>query len=232
MTKLMRIIYHWTGGAHVVSRLDREHYHYIIDGSGVVHAGDHAPEANENTSDGAYAAHTLSCNSGSIGISVAAMACAVERPFDAGKYPVTGAQVTALGALIKALSQKYGIAITPATVLGHAEVEPTLGIKQRGKWDISWLPGMDEPENPVAVGDRIRSLAIGAVALALPGGFSRVTIREGSRGAAVQEWQRVLGVTADGVFGPETKARTVDWQRKHGLADDGIVGPATWATTK
>jgi len=57
---------------------------------------------------------------------------------------------------------------------------------------------------------------------------SRPTIREGSTGPAVQEWQRIIGVSADGKFGPNTKAKTIEWQKRNGLTADGVVGPATW----
>jgi cell wall-associated NlpC family hydrolase len=39
--------------------------------------------------------------------------------------------------------------------------------------------------------------------------------------------QRALGVAADGVFGPQTKAAVLAFQRAHGLEVDGIVGPQT-----
>src|SRR5690606_28700079 len=39
-------------------------------------------------------------------------------------------------------------------------------------------------------------------------------LREGSRGDHVRAWQRVVGTTADGVFGPKTKAATQSWQRQ------------------
>ena len=39
--------------------------------------------------------------------------------------------------------------------------------------------------------------------------------------------QRVVGVPADGVFGPGTEAAVKRWQARHGLASDGIVGPQT-----
>ena len=42
--------------------------------------------------------------------------------------------------------------------MSHAEVQPTLKIAQRGKWDIIWLPGMTQPGDPVRVGDHIRGL--------------------------------------------------------------------------
>jgi hypothetical protein len=111
---------------------------------------------------GQYAAHTLNCNTGSIGVAVAAMAGAVERPFNPGKAPITPAQVEGLVKLVRDLCRGYGIPVTRETVLSHAEVQPTLGIKQRGKWDIAWLPGMDAPGDPVKVGDHLRGLIAAA----------------------------------------------------------------------
>jgi peptidoglycan hydrolase-like protein with peptidoglycan-binding domain len=54
------------------------------------------------------------------------------------------------------------------------------------------------------------------------------TIKQGSTGDAVVQWQKILGVTADGQFGPNTAAATKTFQQKHGLTADGIVGPNTW----
>lgn len=62
------------------------------------------------------------------------------------------------------------------------------------------------------------------------------TIRRGSHGPAVQEWQRMLNfdlpslepLVCDGAFGKLTEARTMIWQRNNGLKVDGIVGPASW----
>jgi lysozyme family protein len=39
--------------------------------------------------------------------------------------------------------------------------------------------------------------------------------------------QRKLGITADGVNGPQTKRAVKRFQRSHGLVVDGIVGPQT-----
>jgi peptidoglycan hydrolase-like protein with peptidoglycan-binding domain len=47
------------------------------------------------------------------------------------------------------------------------------------------------------------------------------------RGGGVRALQRVVGVPADGVFGPGTEAAVKRWQGRHGLAADGIVGPQT-----
>jgi cell wall-associated NlpC family hydrolase len=46
--------------------------------------------------------------------------------------------------------------------------------------------------------------------------------------AAVKRVQRRLGLTADGVFGPQTARAVKRFQRRHGLAADGVVGPATY----
>lgn len=156
---MRRIILHWTAGTHKPSGLDLTHYHHVIDGSGQVHAGRHPVRANAGPGPlraGAYAAHTLSCNTDSIGIAICAMAGAVERPFNPGKWPITNLQLDALAALVVRLCDEHGIAVGRETVLSHAEVQPTLGIRQRGKWDITWIPGMSAPGNPVTVGDVLR----------------------------------------------------------------------------
>lgn len=153
---MKRIHIHWTGGTHSVNDVDRRHYHFIIDGDGNVVQGDNLPEANLDVTDGNYTAHTRAANTGAIGVAVAAMAGAVERRFDPGQYPITEAQLDALARLCADLCDGYGIPIERHTVLTHAEVQPTLGIAQRAKWDITWLPGMSGPQNPIAVGDILR----------------------------------------------------------------------------
>lgn len=55
------------------------------------------------------------------------------------------------------------------------------------------------------------------------------TIRKGSKGEAVKELQRLLGLTTDGSFGPMTEAAVKKFQSEHNLTADGIVGPATWS---
>jgi hypothetical protein len=157
-----RIIIHWTAGSHKASALDRKHYHFIIEGDGTIVMGNHKPEANASITkpndSSTYAAHTRGTNTGAIGIAVAAMAGAQERPFNAGRFPITPRQVEALVAHCQRIARVYGIPITRQTVLTHAEVQPTLGIKQAGKWDITWLPGMAGPDDPVKVGDKLRAL--------------------------------------------------------------------------
>ena len=61
---------------------------------------------------------------------------------------------------------------------------------------------------------------------------AKPTLKVGSKGASVKTLQTKLGVTADGDFGPKTKAAVVAFQKKHGLVADGVVGASTWAALK
>jgi len=81
---------------------------------------------------------------------------ATERPFIAGKYPITKIQIDEMVNLVADLCIRYGIEVFPWTVLTHAEVEGTLKVTQRGKWDVTWLPGMTQPGHPEAVGGLLR----------------------------------------------------------------------------
>jgi hypothetical protein len=45
----------------------------------------------------------------------------------------------------------------------------------------------------------------------------------------VRALQQKLGVSADGVYGPKTRAAVRRFQRDHGLAADGVAGPRTLA---
>ena len=53
------------------------------------------------------------------------------------------------------------------------------------------------------------------------------TVRKGSKGETVKAVQKVLGISADGDFGPGTEAPVMQWQKSNGL-NDGIVGKATF----
>lgn len=133
------IVVHWTAGAHKASWLDRAHYHVIIEDDGKLVRGDNAITNNAAPIRGTYAAHTLRHNTGIIGVSLACMAGAIPEPFDSGVCPMTRTQWDALPPVLAALCRRYGIPVGPKTVLSHAEVSSTLGIPQRGKWDIARL---------------------------------------------------------------------------------------------
>lgn len=160
---MKRIHWHWTAGAPGINPHESDSYNFVItwpDGKVVPCVP--VERQKPPLVNGAYAAHTKGANSWAIGISMDCMANAVERPFDPGKYPITDAQLKALVKLTKQLGLQYKIPITRKTMLSHAEVQPTLGIKQNQKWDIMWLPGMDKPGDPIEVGDRIRAMVAAA----------------------------------------------------------------------
>jgi peptidoglycan hydrolase-like protein with peptidoglycan-binding domain len=55
----------------------------------------------------------------------------------------------------------------------------------------------------------------------------RSSSSDSSGSTSVSDVQRALGISADGVFGPQTADAVKKFQRDHGLTADGIVGPAT-----
>ena len=55
------------------------------------------------------------------------------------------------------------------------------------------------------------------------------TLRKGSKGDDVARMQKALGIAADGDFGFGTQTALKKWQKLNGLTADGIAGPATQA---
>lgn len=80
-----------------------------------------------------------------------------------------------------------------------------------------------------------KKLLIGALALAfvLVVGVSTAdaysTLKLGSSGPDVVTLQTKLAISADGKFGPMTKAAVMAFQSANGLVADGVVGTKTWA---
>jgi hypothetical protein len=156
--KIVRIIGHWTAGNYTPSSFDKGHYHVLIDGNAKAVRGTPSIALNSlPKAQPGYAAHTLNCNTGSVGISIAAMAGAVESPFKPGKAPITKAQWFAFVLAVADLCERYKLPVTRKTVLTHAEVQAELGIKQRNKWDIAKLPFDPSCNTARKVGDRLRA---------------------------------------------------------------------------
>jgi len=59
--------------------------------------------------------------------------------------------------------------------------------------------------------------------------FQLVLVRKGSRGTTVKKLQTMLGLDADGKFGPGTEKAVKAWQSDNGIEADGMVGVKTLA---
>jgi hypothetical protein len=231
-----RITLHHTGGVHTAGAADRAAYHRLVQGDGSVVEGVHPITANapgKPLAAGRYAAHTRGLNTGNIGVSLCAMGGAVWANPTACKWFPTAVQVNAMVVEVARLARAYGIPVDRRTVLTHAEVEPTLGVAQRGKWDFDYDPsGNRGDRDPIAVGDVLRSHIRDAIRSDAPvrtAQSQRRTLRQGDRGDDVGAVQGALGLIRDGVFGPRTRGAVVAFQAARELLPDGIVGPMTWA---
>lgn len=152
---------HWTAGGNTANATDIKHYARIINGDGKIVFGNHPISVNahpiKNPRDAStYYAHTGRFNTDNIGVAVAGMRRAKERPFDPGPSPINEVQIEVLVDQVASLCRQYKIPVTRETVLTHAEVETTHGVKQNGKWDIKWLPGFAATRDPIFVGDILR----------------------------------------------------------------------------
>lgn len=164
MSKIIGVTWHWTAGADGVNDVEKDSYNFITNRKGITVPGDFPPEAqtpaNIKKGSNFYAAHTLNANSYRIGLAADAMAGAQERPLNWGSAPLTEVQIEEMMRFTAGLVRVYKLTVSRQTTLSHAEVQPTLGIKQRQKWDIMCLPGDVKVRDPVEVGDILRSMVM------------------------------------------------------------------------
>lgn len=153
---MRRVIFHWTAGNHRANATDKRAYHILVEGDGNLVRGRSSIANNAPGASGTPASHTLNLNTGSIGVSLCCMVGAKERPFDAGRAPMTIEQWRAAAGAIAELCRRYKIPVTPQTVLSHAEVQGTLGVKQRAKWDVTRLAFDPSISGAKACGDAMR----------------------------------------------------------------------------
>ncbi|MDE0590408.1 N-acetylmuramoyl-L-alanine amidase [Halocynthiibacter sp. C4] len=233
---MKRIINHWTAGSGRANDTDKAHYHLLVEYDGTIIKGTHEVADNVVTSDGDYAAHTRNLNTDSIGVAACGMRGATEYPFDAGPAPITEKAFKTLCVVNAELCMKYGIAVTPETVLTHAEVEPNLGVKQSGKWDYTRLPHRPDLVGAKAIGDYLRSEV--TEILRLKGVVPKddlPVLRVGSRGPMVADAQAQIAALRyftgkiDGIYGTRTREAVLAFQADNGLATDGAIGPNTRA---
>ena len=107
------VVSHWTGGGYKVNDSELQPYHFLIDGAGVVHKGD--PEV------GHPGAHTRMFNTGTVGVSI----CAMHNADPGGPYglfPLKKSQWEISTQVTAEICFRYGLPITPRTVVQHGEV--------------------------------------------------------------------------------------------------------------
>ncbi|GFG55519.1 N-acetylmuramoyl-L-alanine amidase [Mycolicibacterium agri] len=133
------------------------------------------------------------------------------------------ALVMSCAAINRRLSQ------TSARTIGHKEYAG----RAQGKWD----PGAIDMN--ILRADIQARIGAGRGTAPTPrppvpvGLYADVLLFRGSEGPQVVQLQRQLGITDDGIFGPETEAAVRAFQRRTaGLKVDGIVGPATAAALR
>jgi len=135
-----RIILHWTAGGPVPTSYEKDCYHYLIDSLGRIYKGKFKPEANAVCKKGMYAMHTGGGNTGSIGVSMCAMANFRDKN-NQGDFPITKIQFEATMKLCAKLAKDCDIDITPETVMTHYEFgQKHPETTSYGKIDIVFLP--------------------------------------------------------------------------------------------
>lgn len=142
----------------------------------------------------------------------------------------TGGQNTTSRAIC--LVGNYDTARPPEAMLDAVAALVTHGHRQ-GWWPPQLTGGhRDAPGASTACPGRHAHALIGEINRrargAAPTSVGPPVLRRGSTGPAVEHLQRLLGIVADGDFGPATEAAVRAFQQARGLVADGVAGPATW----
>ena len=155
-----------------------------------------------------------------------------------GDWPVSSAAIEALIDVII-----FHASISPRANRGFAkniktQVQSEFYIAWHQQYVATACPGpfvISQLDYIVAECNRRASQAVAPVAPVIPSPPPTSSkprlfkfLRRGSRGSNVAYLQSVLGITADGIFGPITDARVRAFQREQGIQVDGVVGWVTW----
>jgi hypothetical protein len=153
------VVWHWTAGANGLIELEKEAYNFLTDTKGNIYDGNStiAEQVMYDWRKGIGASHTKSMNTGWVGVSQDAMAGANGWPMKWGSHPITWEGTDAMLEKTWEICCEYNIPVSPWTTLSHAEVQQTLGVAQRNKWDYMVLPGYDKPSDAVKIGNVLRA---------------------------------------------------------------------------
>lgn len=110
--------------------------------------------------------------------------------------------------------------------------------EKSGRYDANTVKAVkdfQEKRGMVPVDGSVGPATMKVLANLVPMSTEPVNVRQhplllnGDNGSAVKHLQSLLGIKADGMFGPNTEAAVKKFQADHGLDADGKVGPMTWA---
>lgn len=137
---MKRVILHWTAGKYKPNQCDLEHYHYLVGAQGEIYEGKFKVKDNEVCVKDHYAMHTGGGNTGSIGVSMCAM-LGFQNEHEVGDYPITPVQFERTMKLCAELLNRYGIDLTPGTLMTHYEFgQAHPKTTSYGKVDIVFIP--------------------------------------------------------------------------------------------
>ncbi|MEL6100492.1 MAG: peptidoglycan-binding domain-containing protein [Pseudomonadota bacterium] len=235
---MQRAIVHWDVGNGFVNASALEHYNGMWDQECRFHRGHETIEDQIVTADDDYARHTRGLNTKSGGFAILGMVGAKENPFDPGMAPFTEPQFRQMCADFALIMRAAQLPITHETLLTHAEVEGTYGVKQNGKWDITRIPWDDTIRGARAVGDYMRQIvrefagqihdpfaSYPTLSIELSGGQSKWT----TEAQLLLQGHGYTFGQVDGYFGPKTSTAVFEFQQRSGLPATGIVDRMTWA---
>lgn len=101
-------------------------------------------------------------------------------------------------------------------------------LSDEGSLRVLRVPGVAVDDEPSSV--MVLSPGVSPGAIEGEGYTIRLPeLRTGSRGVLVERWQRIVGCTADGIFGSITASKTIIFQKASGLPPTGYVDQATWS---
>lgn len=159
---ITRIHWHWTVSGYLVTPRITSHYNGVFDYEGNEYDGGAPPEQQAYYSSRFGVSHSLSSNTGAVGLAVACLSGVKANwgsmAVDQGQYPITWKGIDAMLEKTMELCKEFDIYPSPWTTLNHAEIQPNLGIRQKGKWDIQILP--DQPKKILSAkvaGDMMRA---------------------------------------------------------------------------
>lgn len=151
--------------------------------------------------------------------------------FDKGKDKLEGKQLQAALKVYNYLEKHCGASILfhrekaakscPGTGIDKGKfVKAVRNFKDDGSADVSVSGGSSTSSKPTS-----KWRSVGA-------NWTGQNLRKNDRGGAVKQLQKLVGVTADGMFGTDTEKAVKKAQRSAGISDDGIAGKDTYKAVK